>query len=115
MYTLSLESIGDDTRDLWLKWRGITGESIPPSRCWVAKITGKHSKFKYAREFIKPEKDYLLANGIGSRGVYFCYHLADGIYEISSPRSWKRTDRYFAKVTGQNLRIIEEDEVGRNI
>ena len=82
-----------------------------PKRQWVARITGLDDKYKFNREFIQPQRDYSRANSAGSRGIYEYFFLSPGVYEVSEPLSWKRTDRYFVRATsdGQTQRISEQE------
>lgn len=85
---------------------------MPAARAWCAEIAGTDPKYTYARRFLKPQYDYEHANSVGSRGVYAFYILAEGgIYEVSSPQSWQRTDRYFCVVENNKIRRISEQEV----
>lgn len=123
-YVLKLESIGDDER-AYLAWcrnqiddvlriDGL-GQQIQgkyPGKCWVAEITGLDTKYKYRRKFLGGKKDYSEANGPGSRGVYIYYILQEGrTYEVKSPQSWKRTDRYFCTIAKGMLIRLSEQEV----
>jgi len=46
---------------------------------WIAKIVGyTASGFKF--EFVKPVVDYSQSNSKQSRGVFYYWHLADGVY-----------------------------------
>jgi len=82
-------------------------------RAWIAEIIGYDEKFKYARKFLKPNVDYSDANSVGSRGVYKYYWLETGkIYEVSSPQTWRRTDRYFCCVDESgDLMRLDSDEM----
>jgi hypothetical protein len=110
VYHLSIECIGEGG--------GLRGSDAalaalffgkPSSRAWVAKV--KYMRGNYVdREFIQGKKDYANSNGPGSRGIYKHYFLDDGLYEISSPQSWKETDRYFAYVeSGEMWRVTREE------
>ena len=117
---LRLECIGDDTDQQFRLYRNMTNEMLPglgdlafslPKRWWAAEITGPSPKYGYERQFLRYKKDYSEANSVGSRGVYAYYILQKGrIYEVSAPRSWKNTDRYFCRVqAGEIVRIDRED------
>ena len=70
-------------------------------RCWVARLVdGQY-------QFIAPRVDWGEANGCGSRGVRFCYLLEPGLYVVSAPRSWGRTDRYRLRVHGDGTSTRE--------
>lgn len=89
------------------------GKNINPSRAWVAEIVGTDTRYKFARRFVKPNAvDYKQANSVGSRGVYRFYWLRPGkVYEVSSPISWKSTDRYYCYIVDGKIVKIEEREV----
>jgi hypothetical protein len=118
-----LEAIGDDTRACVRLWHGVVSQALGkdvadqvigsfPSRAWAAEITGLDPKYGFARKFLKPSVDYSEANSVGSRGVYRYYWLEEGkVYDVSSPKSWKRTDRYFCRVEDGNLIEMGKDEV----
>ncbi len=79
---------------------------------WIAKITGKDPKYKYAREFLKSNKDYTHSNSKGSRGIYLNYILESGnIYEVNSQYSWRNWERYFCKVSedGDIIQITKSE------
>lgn len=107
LYHLKLECIGDDQTKLGGIYSALLG-SIP-SRAWVARVKCIHKNY-VQREFIKPQKGYSNANGVGSRGVMAHYFLDDGIYEISDPQSWKNTDRYFAYIEDGELWKVTREE-----
>lgn len=93
---LRLEAIGDHMQ--WLREVG-----VPVRRPWIAEIVS----IGFGRKFLRGQKDYLLANSIGSRGVYVYYNLHHGkLYEVNELATWGRTDRYFAVVG-------DEDEIVR--
>jgi hypothetical protein len=80
--------------------------------CWVAEIIGRDPKYKYARCFLHGKVDYAHSNSKGTRGVYLNFILEDGhIYDVSSPQSWKKTDRYYCKVINGEIIQIKEEEV----
>ena len=107
---LKVECIGDDIPAGGMA--AIFGS--PPKRYWVAEITGVCAKFKYQRKFLRCKKDYSQANGIGSRGVYAYYILEDNrVYEVSSPESWRSTDRYFCTVVGGEIIRLTREEVDK--
>jgi len=78
---------------------------------WVARITGRDSRYGLAREFVKGQKDYSLANSVGSRGVYEYFALTDGIYEVNARETWKRTRRYFILVENAEITEVGREEV----
>lgn len=113
--TLRLEAIGDDTEkalrtvEHTFASAGHKSRSRPLRPVWVAEITGPDAKYGLARQFLKGDKDYSRANSVGSRGVYIYYQLDRGkYYEVSSPESWSRVDRYFARVD-DNGKIVKVD------
>lgn len=113
-YAISLEDIGiidPGLASYCVIWKVFTGESVNKSRAWCAEIVGLNNKYKFDRKFMRPTIDYSQANSKFSRGVYKHYWLENGkLYEISSPQSWKHTDRYFATVCDGDL--IKMDEEG---
>ena len=80
-------------------------------RHWCARLTRIDQKYGFRREFVKGRKDYAKANSVGSRGVMVWYILDPGVYEVSSPETWKRTRRYFLRVNydGTTEEISHED------
>jgi hypothetical protein len=120
---LELELFGDNIRQQWSIYRGISEMIAPgmfdktigkmPSNTWVAEITGFDEKYKFARAFLHGKKDYSRANSNGSRGVYLEYVLESGkVYEVKSQETWSRVRRYFCRIDEQG-RIISmtEEEV----
>lgn len=63
-------------------------EKIGGSKPWVARITGIDPKYGLAREFVNGIADYSRSNRPGTRGIYYSFDLADGIYEIKGGNSW---------------------------
>jgi hypothetical protein len=120
---LQLEAIGDNSWQHLCLWRSVINDNLPgvgdaligsvASRQWVAEIVGTDTRYKWRRHFLRGYKDYALANGIGSRGVYVFYILESGhIYEVKDPQSWKHCDRYFCRVTDDgDIEKIAEKEV----
>lgn len=120
--TLRLESIGDDSRarlreyrrrkcdiDMKMLFRCLSLEHRGP---WVAEIVGIDGAGKPIRIFLWGQKSYRTSNGVGSRGVYFYYHLEPGkIYEVQAPRTWTRVDRFFCRHTGEKMVKISAAEV----
>lgn len=79
---------------------------------WIAIIRGKDDKYGYNREFLNGIRDYSNANSKKTRGVMVNYTLESGyIYEINSPESWNRTDRYFAKVVNGEIVRLDANEI----
>lgn len=118
-----LESIGDDMKAPWR--RMMQGERLPQHQVdrllrrapnlrpvWVARILGVRPGGCPIRRFLRPYKDYRLANGIGSRGVYYSYLLFDGpIYEIQENLNWTKSRRAFWRFTGRERHEISLAEV----
>jgi len=121
-YSLKIEAIGDDQYQYMRLWTNILNMGVPglgdllgtpKPNYWVALITGFDNKFNYSRQFLKPKKDYAKSNNKGSRGVYFYYILESGyIYQVSSPITWKRTEKYFCIVSDDGeIQRVEKDFV----
>jgi len=112
--TLKIEAIGDNTYRLLKNLQGAIGEAFVgsvPSRCWVAEIVGVDARFGFDREFVLCKTDYAKANSAGSRGVHHWFILESGkVYEVSAPKTWKRTDRYFCTVTDDGEIVTLERE-----
>lgn len=125
MVQIKIERIGDNIRDEVGFYKNLTNHLFPgagdalfgkkgtiPSRAWVCKIIGEDPKYKFKREFLRPNIDYSQANSVGSRGVFAYYNLEnDNVYEVSSPASWKNTDRYFCRIENDAIIYMEKDEV----
>ena len=103
-FALRLEAIADNLRSLG----PISGFK---SRCWVARIFGSDGRDGWARVFVDGARDYASANSVGSRGIYITYFLEEGpLYEVSSPHTWKSTERYFVRIiNGQPQRLTKEE------
>ena len=118
---VQLEVFSDNTRDdsklkSWICNNVIHGMGNATfgkfPKPWIAKITGKDPKYKYAREFLKSNKDYTHSNSKGSRGIYLNYILESGnIYEVNSQYSWRNWERYFCKVSedGDIIQITKSE------
>jgi len=124
MYLLKLECIGDNIKQMNKFYSKKLDDITPglgklvigsmPARYFVAEITGLDDKYKFARKFLKPKKDYLKANSVGSRGIYAFYLLENNkVYDIKEPVSWGRSERYFCKIEENKLIKIGEEEVIR--
>lgn len=84
----------------------------PTPREWVAQIMGVDGRGKFVRAFLSGNRDYTNSNSAGSRGVMTTFNLQNGpIYEVSSPRSWRDTERYFCRIVDGSLVKITDDEV----
>jgi hypothetical protein len=123
MVQIKLERIGDD-RDYAFDLGRAQADAVFPGlgnmvfgkrkfcKAWCAEVIGFHEQYKFARTFLKPNRDYTEANSMGSRGVYDYFNLENGkIYDISSPSSWKKVDRYYCRVENNQMRRITENEV----
>lgn len=115
--TLKLEAIGDNTARAIAGWKRLLGDElmgdIKVDRPWVAKLTGLFASGKFQHDFLRGNKDYTDANSKGSRGVYFWFTLESGnYYEVNDLQTWKRTERYFCKVTEEGeIEIVDEREI----
>lgn len=122
MVQIKIEIIGDNI-DEQVKMFSYMCDSVTPGlsnsvigkhkkRGWCCQITGKDNKYTFKRFFLTGNKDYRHGNSLGSRGVYEYYNLEEGnVYEISSPVSWKKDDRYFCKIVDNKLLRISKEEV----
>lgn len=120
---LELELFSEDTRAMAKLYSNIADCIVPglggmvigtiPPSSWVAEITGFDEKYKYARKFLKPKKDYSRANSKGSRGVFAEYIIESRkIYEVKASLTWRRIERYFCTVDEEGEIIkLEESEV----
>jgi hypothetical protein len=119
--TIGIELIGDNynqSMKLWSKVADQVQEGLGSSvfggsirTPWVAEITGFHEKYKFNRKFLNGNKSYKSSNSDGSRGVYIWYILESGrIYEIKKYISWKKSERYFVKISsgGDLVKVTEE-------
>ena len=113
--TIKIECIGAVPDGIYIALDRILGGILGYEECfkkrwWVAEITGKCEKYGLSRKFLSPRRDASCGNSVGSRGIYANYMLEHGkVYEISSPVSWKKTDRYFCKGESPRTRIGRED------
>jgi hypothetical protein len=91
----------------------ICGQSLYPKRYWVSRIVGKCKKFGFKREFLKPDGiDYKKSNSKTTRGIFRFYWITPGyIYEVSSPQSWRGTNRYFCRTENGNIIKMTREEV----
>lgn len=79
---------------------------------WCALITGVSTDDKIQRQFMDGQRDYSGTNSTGSRGIFIYYALRPGLYEINSPETWRRVQRYFARVVDdETLEAISEKEL----
>jgi hypothetical protein len=83
--------------------------AVAPGRPWVAELSRG-----WQRSFLRGRRDYTLANGAGSRGIFVEYVLHDGrIYDVYELTSWTDTRRYFCRVEAGEILTIEREEVPR--
>ncbi|MBU2395700.1 MAG: hypothetical protein KKH70_20390 [Gammaproteobacteria bacterium] len=60
---------------------------------------------------VQGQRDYSNANSVGSRGVFKYYFLSEGgIYHVSSPESWNRTDEYYCQVVNNDIIRMDFEE-----
>lgn len=110
--TLKLEAIG-----LYSKVR-IEGCSHFNARTgkapWVAEIPYFDDKYIFKRWFLQGMCDYTESNSVGSRGIYYYFHCFPGpIYETWHKKTWKKEERYFFRVVGNEIKRLEKIEVIR--
>lgn len=121
--TLKLEAVADHLADMAVQvrknpeirrripvrlWKYTYGPSWRP---WVAEIVGVNENGRPERRFLDGQKDFSEANGIGSRGVYYYYHLLPGrTYEVREILSWTKDRRYFCRVEGDRIIEVERGE-----
>lgn len=78
---------------------------------WVAQITGK-TPLGFERKFIDAERDYTYANDQCTLGVFFTFHLQEGlIYQLAYNRLRKNHKRFFARVRSGALFKMSRKEV----
>lgn len=110
-FALVLEAIADDL-DSAMRHAPFGLGAGWGSRHWVGQIMGRDGRGRWVRAYLAGSKDYSRANSRGSRGVMVTYLLEEGpVYEISSPTSWRATDRYFARVVDGKLVRMTAAEV----
>jgi len=68
------------------------------NRPWVSRIVGIHPSGELQREFLQGLHDYSHGKAHHSRGVYLYFAVPPGIYEFFRPISWRRNERFFARV-----------------
>ena len=80
---------------------------------WVSRIVGIHPLGELQREFLRGLHDYSHGKVHHSRGVYVYFAIPSGIYEFFRPVSWRRDERFFARVTdeGQIQHITKQEIV----
>jgi hypothetical protein len=107
---IELEEIGNDpTMRGWAKF----GLDVSPDRAWIAQLVGIDGRGGYTRAFLRAPRDYSRANSRGTRGVYRCFTLEEGlIYEINQPVNWKSNDRRIVHIMqGAEHAMTERDLV----
>lgn len=121
MFVLKIEVFGDDVaqyhRVVTAALPRLLARHLDPMiyrKPWVAEIIGLDKQYGFARSFLHGRKDYSLANGIGSRGVYLWYDLESSrIYEVKEQKTWRAWDRYYCRVEANQLIRMDRDEVLR--
>lgn len=119
LYALALEAIGDSINHAYRMhrkhgkpWRPRTKlEANPTRRPWVAQIVGLDDCHGLRRDFLRGNRDYREANGIGSRGIMVHYFLDDGLYEINELLTWVRERRYYLRIRDGQAEEIRLKEV----
>jgi hypothetical protein len=123
--SLRLEAIGDNYRRL--KPAGIDhffhvmgriprahyARILSGTSPWVARLVSRHPRRGFDREFLRGNRDYLEANGCGSRGIYIYYLLPEGVYEVHELVNWSKNWRYFVRSVAGKIVEIDGDEVDR--
>jgi hypothetical protein len=85
-------------------------EQIGNRNAFVKQWVGFNSNGIEERE-IQGQRDYSKTNSVGSRGVFKYYFLSeDGIYHVSSPQSWNRTDDYYCQVVNDEIIRLEFED-----
>lgn len=110
------EAIGFRPQDERLFRRlGIYGEMYRKRRPWVARLTGVDERFGFTRTFLDPQVDYTVANGRGTRGVWFRWILRSGHhYETRYPAGWGRdavTHRFITVDDAGDVTDVSVEEV----
>ncbi|MFA5054124.1 MAG: hypothetical protein WC565_08695 [Parcubacteria group bacterium] len=89
-------------------WIEIIGS---PENAWVAEVEVLSGCVR-SRRIDHAMYDYSGTNSVGSRGIRQGYLLKEQtIYEVSSPESWKRTDRYYCVVEDGELKRLDAKDV----
>lgn len=61
---------------------------------------------------VSGKRDYRNANSKGTRGVFMCYILDEGmLYRVKEPTSWRSSNQYFCIVTN-NGEVVKLDKEG---
>jgi len=115
-HILELEAVDDHLRQ---RARQFQKHEMTPRRwklqaCakspYCARIIGLRSHNRFDREFVKPNIDFSRANEIGSRGIFYVYYLASGIYECQRVQSWRESVIIFMKVNNRECLKISREE-----
>jgi hypothetical protein len=110
--TLEIEAIGLYQKISYLGSMIKVKSRKPP---WVAEILDfdDFGNYRFIREFVDPMVDYTRSNSVGSRGIYYYFHLFPGkLYEISGYETWEKNYRYFARVyDGQLIEMTKEEAI----
>lgn len=89
---------------------GFASATYAARKAWVAEVrSGVRGRLSY--DFLRYTRDYGRMRTV-SRGIYRHYVLeSDKVYEVCAPLSWRKSDRYFCRVTeaGDIERITRED------
>lgn len=112
-YVLSLEAYGHDAHVALSQARrsgtaavqrvlarthtpGLLTREMP----WCAELVGRDTRYQPQYQRMTSQVSYVDANGVGSRGVYFYYHLRSGpIYAVFAHESWRRSRHYHLTVS----------------
>ena len=91
----------------------LTLERIGASKPWVARITGRDAEHGLRRTFLDGMWSRTWAQRKGNRGVGVAFELGPGLYEVSAPKSWQHTVRYFLLVEpdGSDRELEDADEI----
>lgn len=100
---IKLENIGDDQY-----WARHTRSQLayknrvrrPPA--YVAALGWDGSDI--VKTFLRGQRDYSDANGVGSRGVCTYYILTEGyVYEVHQHLTWKRSRTYWCRIENSDI------------
>lgn len=118
---LKLEIIGDNYQ--WAARNSVDTSRLPTKhmievirfgrkelRPWVARLTQLNDRHGFDREFLTGMRDYSLANGSGSRGIYEYWALPEGFYEINECVKLGVNRRRFVRVVGAEILDITREE-----
>lgn len=110
-YAVELEAIGDvydrQIRE-FDRFCGGGGKGLRSP--WIARLMSYDAVGGFDRQFVNGRKDYSRSNSKGSRGIYLCYALDPGVYEINELASWSSSRRYFCMIDGESLHEITKEE-----